>query len=56
MKIVTDQDLDAPGRFAWFAYDDDTYDGDPCNPIGRGPTEIAAIRDLLDQIEDREDE
>jgi hypothetical protein len=40
----------------WSAVDDDTYGGDPRDPIGRGSTEIKAIRDLLDQIEDRADE
>lgn len=45
----------------WSAVDDDTYDCD-CDedgffsncPIGRGPTEEAAIADLLEQIEERE--
>ncbi len=35
--------------FDWSAIDDDTYDGEGC-PIGRGPTEDAAIEDLLDKI------
>lgn len=42
-------------NFDWSAIDDDTYDGaeDSHCPIGRGATEIDAIRDLLDQIEER---
>jgi hypothetical protein len=34
----------------WVAYDDDTYDG-PGSKIGVGPTEEAAIADLLEQQE-----
>lgn len=34
--------------FDWSAVDDDTYDYDA--PIGQGPTEAAAITDLLQQI------
>jgi hypothetical protein len=34
----------------WVAYDDDTYDG-PDSKIGVGPTEEAAIADLLEQCE-----
>ena len=37
-------------RFDWSAVDDDTYDG-PGSPIGTGPTEEAAIADLMEQIE-----
>lgn len=42
-------------RFDWSAIDSDTYDGAPDSscPIGRGPTEQAAIADLLMQIEER---
>jgi hypothetical protein len=36
----------------WSAIDDDTYDYDA--PIGFGPTETAAIADLLQQIEDEQ--
>ena len=38
----------------WSAIDDDTYCGCPdCHcPIGTGPTEAAAIADLLEQLED----
>lgn len=35
----------------WSAIDDETYDGEGC-PIGRGPTEQAAIDDLIEQITD----
>lgn len=37
--------------FDWSAVDDNTYDG-PGSPIGWGPTEQAAIDDLLEQIQD----
>jgi hypothetical protein len=37
----------------WCAVDDDTYDGHGC-PIGYGATEAEAIKDLLEQIGDRE--
>jgi hypothetical protein len=36
-------------RFDWSAVDDDTYDG-PGSPIGTGPTEEAAIADLMEQM------
>jgi hypothetical protein len=43
----------------WSAVDDDTYDCDcdqdgffSLGPVGRGPTEEAAIADLLEQLED----
>jgi hypothetical protein len=40
-----------PNRdFDWSAIDDETYDG-PGSPIGQGPTEEAAIADLLEQLE-----
>lgn len=35
--------------FDWCAYDDNTYDG-PGSPIGWGPTEEAAIADLLEGV------
>jgi hypothetical protein len=35
----------------WQAVDDDTYEGDPRQPIGYGRTEQKAIQDLLEQIE-----
>lgn len=61
MKITTSHDYPPiPTRNCdWSAIDSDTYDGapdthPPC-PIGRGPTEEAAIRDLLEQIEDRDE-
>jgi hypothetical protein len=37
-------------RWDWSAIDDDTYDGPGC-PIGYGPTEEAAVADLMEQIE-----
>jgi hypothetical protein len=36
-------------NFDWSAWDDDAYDG-PGSPLGRGPTEDAAIADLLEQL------
>lgn len=38
----------------WSAITDD-YDGaeDSHCPVGRGPTELAAVADLLDQVEER---
>lgn len=39
-------------QFDWSAVDDDTYDGPGC-AIGYGPTEEAAIKDLLQQVEER---
>ena len=35
--------------FDWCAYDEDTYE--PGCPIGWGPTEEAAIADLMQEIE-----
>ncbi len=35
----------------WVAVDDDTYDG-PGSPIGAGPTEDAAIADLMEKLND----
>lgn len=37
-------------QFDWSAVDDDTYE--PGCPIGWGATEVEAIRDLMDQLED----
>ena len=53
MKITAYPDLSgfAPANSAWSAVDDDTYDG-PGSLIGFGPTEEAAIDDLMVQIED----
>ena len=38
--------------FDWSAIDDDTYDG-PGSPVGHGPTEQAAIDDLMEQLEEQ---
>ena len=53
MRIVTDPDLTgfAPPDSRYSAIDDDTYCGPGC-PVGTGPTEAAAIADLLEQLED----
>ena len=53
MKIVTEYVYPPipDRRFDWSAIDDDTYDGPGC-PVGTGPTEAAAIADLLEQIKD----
>jgi len=57
MKIVTHFDYPPiPLRkFDWSAIDADTYDGAPDShcPMGHGATEIEAIRDLLDQMEEQ---
>ena len=37
-------------QFDWSAVDDDTYGGDPRDPIGYGGTEEDAIADLMAQI------
>jgi hypothetical protein len=39
----------------WAAIDDNTYDGaeDSRCPVGRGATELEAIEDLLEQLEER---
>jgi len=61
MKIRTNSDFPPiPTRaFDWSAVDDDTYDGAPgagrrARLIGTGPTEEAAIADLLEQVEELE--
>jgi len=41
-------------NFDWSAVDADTYDGPGC-PIGWGPTEAAAIADLIDQLPESEE-
>lgn len=56
MRIVTEHVYPPiPCRqFDWSAVDADTYDGAPdahC-PIGRGPTEQAAVADLMRQLEE----
>jgi hypothetical protein len=42
--------------YDWYAIDSDTYDGAPdagcCRAIGFGPTEQAAIDDLLDRFDE----
>lgn len=37
--------------YDWIAFDDETYGGEESDVVGYGKTEIAAIRDLLDNIE-----
>lgn len=37
----------------WSAVNDRTYDGSESDPIGRGATELEAIVNLLEQIEER---
>lgn len=55
-KIITSFDYPPiPCRdFDWSAVEDG-YDGseDSRDPVGHGPTELAAVRDLLEQLEDR---
>lgn len=60
MKIETTYDPPPiPTRACdWSAVDRDTYDADPGSHgdvVGRGPTEQAAIDDLLEQLAERED-
>jgi hypothetical protein len=60
MKITTfhefSSNAQSPYRSSdWSAIDDSTYDGPGC-PVGWGATEEEAIRDLLEQIEERTDE
>jgi hypothetical protein len=60
MKIVAHPDTTgcAPPEEAWYAYDEDRYDGVPdgCCTCGIGPTAEAAISDLLDQLADEDPE
>lgn len=64
MKIKTSHDIPpiATRKLDWSAIDSDTYDCDwqgeetgyvSNSPIGHGESEAEAIRDLLDQIEER---
>lgn len=39
-------------HFDWSAVDDGTYCGDEADMIGHGPTEEAAIADLISQMQD----
>ena len=48
MRIVTRLQFSG----CWTAVDDSTYDGPGC-PIGAGPTEAAAIADLMDQLDEK---
>ena len=41
-------------NYDWAAIDDSTYGGEPSDPVGFGKTEEEAIRDLLDQITERQ--
>lgn len=61
MPIRTSRDLSgfAPMASCWMAYDDSGYDGAPdAGPqtVGRGPTEIAAVLDLVASIIEAEPE
>lgn len=38
-------------KYDWIAFDDETYGGEESDVVGYGKDEIAAIRDLLDNIE-----
>lgn len=40
----------------WSAVDDDTYSGDPGEPVGYGKTEQEAIDDLLQMIAEEAEE
>ena len=39
--------------FDWCAYDDNTYGGEPNDPIGYGATALEAIEQLLERLEDK---
>lgn len=53
MRIVTWYNDLAAGE-PWVAVDDNKYDGDSqCNTVGHGDTEIEAVRDLLEQVEEK---
>lgn len=60
MNIVVHPDITgaAPADCAWYAIDDETFDGAPdagkASTIGRGHTPGAAIADLLEQLGDDE--
>lgn len=53
MKILTTFDHPPiPTReMDWSAIDEDTYGGEANDPIGRGRTPLAAVEDLLEQLE-----
>lgn len=51
MKILTWYDDLATRELAWCAIDDEKWDS-PQSPTGRGATEIEAVRELLDRIEE----
>lgn len=36
--------------YDWYAVDDETYDSSPGCPVGMGPTQEAAIADLMEQL------
>ena len=54
MKIITNFDFPPIGTrdMDWSAIDDNTYGGEPNDPIGYGPTREAAILDLINQCAD----
>jgi len=58
MKIVVTEDNTglAPANYRFTAYDDETFDGaedsSTRNQVGHGATRIAAIRNLLDLLDD----
>jgi hypothetical protein len=56
MRIVTNHDpKPIPFRNCdWIAVDDETYGGEPSDPIGYGATEEEAIADLLEQLAERD--
>lgn len=54
VRIKTWFDDLAPRELVWVAVDDRTWE--PGAPAGRGPTEQAAIDDLMEQIDEEEDE
>ena len=59
MKIIVELELDSyDPAHRWRAYDDNTYDyggDDQRSPLGYGPTDIEAVRELMTQIEEKRD-
>jgi hypothetical protein len=54
MKIISNFDFPPIGTriMDWSAIDDSTYEGEPTDRIGYGPTREAAILDLINQFAD----
>lgn len=57
MRIHCTINSAAPAAYRWTAIDTDTYDGAPDSPTrreyGQGPTQAAAVDDLLERMDER---